>query len=104
MDFCRIEVVIVLFQSCYSFFFFFFKVGAGGERWALSFNLLHPPSFFLELAESVGHLLLKGNPSVKQGLRADKGMPYLCLSSLPESCAVMKQLASLCSSSLSLGL
>lgn len=82
-------------------------MGAGGERWAVSFNRLHPPLFFfffLELVESVGHLLLKGNPSVKQGLWADEGMPCLCLSLPPESCPVMRQLASLCSSSLGLGL
>lgn len=80
-------------------------MGAGGETWALSFNLLQPPpTFFLELAESVGHLLLKGNPSVKQGLWADKGIPCLCLSPQPESCPVMRQLASLCSSSPGLGL
>lgn len=74
----------------------------GGERWALSFNLLQP--FLLELAESVGLLLSKGNLLVKQGLRADKGMSCLCLSPLPESCPVMRQLASLGSSGPGLGL
>ena len=94
----------MLFQSCYSFFFFL-RWGQGEKGGLLVLTYSTPPLFFFsELAESVGHLLLKGNPSVKQGLRADKGMPCLCLSSPPESCPVTKQLASLCSSSLSLGL
>lgn len=43
------------------------------EGWALSFNLF--PLFLKNMWEGIGHLLLKGNPFVKQGASAAQQMP-----------------------------